>query len=151
METGQESELDMKIEVDGFSIDWYLQSLVSIVNSASTEGTEIEISLTLVVGGSLVSGMLISGKKYFDIFADEFSAAWPGEKSSIRESFASNGKIYEKDDESEGKSKPLPQFIHMRNARVYNGGSPFPQKQGVLWRGKINAVSGFNLGSVLPE
>jgi hypothetical protein len=134
----------IRLATDGQSVDWYLQSLVSTVNTLET----LEIGITLVVGGSVVSGRLVSGKKYFETFAKEFSDPWPGEtKEQIRAAFARHADIY-KIDEKGQENPPPPQFIHLIDARCFYPGSELPNNGGVLWRGKINAVSGFSLGAL---
>jgi hypothetical protein len=141
----EESELSpIEIEqgIHGQGIDWYLQKLVSLANEAG-----LEMGLTLLVGGNIVSGTLISGKKYFETFAAEFSAAWPGEdKETIRTSFASYTSIYDHAERQE--EAPPPQYIHLQNTKFHSASGNIPSSGGVLWRGRINAVSGFNLGSL---
>src|SRR5690554_2927731 len=71
---------------EGQSVDWYLQNLVSVVN-----GSNISFGITLFVEGVVISGTLVSGKKYFETFADEFSSAYPGDdevREGIRQAFA---------------------------------------------------------------
>lgn len=130
---------------EGQSVDWYLQNLVSVVN-----GSNISFGITLFVEGVVISGTLVSGKKYFETFADEFSSAYPGDdevREGIRQAFASNASLY--DNQSKSKDLPPPQFIHLIDCYCHSpqGGS-LPSDSGTLWRGKINAVSGFNLGSL---
>jgi hypothetical protein len=136
------SPIEVEQEIHGQSVDWYLQKIVSLANDV---GVGLEMGITLVLGGSVISGILISGKKYFDTFASDLSAAWPGaNKEEIRKSFASLGAIYDQGDGQE--ELPPPQYIHLSNARIYSPSGSLPTKGGVLWRGKINAVSGFSLG-----
>lgn len=139
------TEEELRIAINGRSTDWFLQQLVATVNRSP-----VEFGITLYVEGTVVSGMLVSGKKYFDTFAKEFSDAYPGDdevKEIVRGAFASNSDIYKYDD-ADGEPPP-PQYIHLINARCFApGGQPLPGNRGVLWRGKINAVSGFSLGSL---
>ncbi|ABE43295.1 gas vesicle accessory protein GvpU [Polaromonas sp. JS666] len=134
------STIDCEREIHGQSVDYYLQQLVSLANE-----NEYEIGITLLLGGSVVSGILIGGRKYFDTFAADFSAAWTGEdKDEIHNSFAAYGDIY---DPAKRKQLPMPpQYIHLQNARIQFLNGSMPTNGGVLWRGKINAVSGFHLG-----
>lgn len=138
---------EMVVTVEGQSVDWYLQSLVTTVNS-----TDVQFGITLFVEGAIVSGLLVGGKRYFETFAEEFAAAFPGDaegKEEIRRSFASYAEIYTSE---EGKDPPPPQFIHLIDSRCFSpGGQPLPGNRGVLWRGKINAVSGFSLGLLSEE
>lgn len=142
----QLSDVELKLFSDGQSVDWYLQKLVSIANSSG-----IQFGITLVVGGSVVSGQLVGGQKYFEEFAREFAEAWPGERrEDIRRAFASNAEIYQRSPQEDEKGFP-PQFIHLIDARCFYPGSQLPNNRGVLWRGRINAVSGFSLGMLSTD
>lgn len=138
------SHEELKLTLDGNSVDWFLQKLVGLANSNS-----LEFGLTLHTQGLIISGQLVSGKKYFSTFAQQFSDAYPGDeesKENIRSAFERNGEIYDQGPEAD--STP-PQFIHLLNARCFaHNGKPVPSDQGVAWRGKINAISGFNFGQL---
>ncbi|WP_115515038.1 MULTISPECIES: gas vesicle accessory protein GvpU [Xanthomonas] len=148
-EDNQPSLEDVKLAFDGQSLDWYLQKLVATVNTSN-----VQFGITLFVEGIIVSGQLVSGKQYFEAFAQEFSAAYPGdaeEKEDIRHAFASHASIYDSEDDAQQSSRP-PQFIHLIESRCFSpGGQPLPSNRGVLWRGKVNAVSGFTLGSLSAD
>ncbi|OLI80589.1 gas vesicle protein, partial [Xanthomonas oryzae pv. oryzae] len=78
----QPSLEDVKLAFDGQSVDWYLQKLVGIANTSN-----VQFGVTLFLEGIVISGQLVSGKRYFEAFAQEFSAAYPGpadEKEEIR-------------------------------------------------------------------
>lgn len=122
-EDNQPSLEDVKLAFDGQSLDWYLQKLVATVNSSN-----VQFGITLFVEGIIVSGQLVSGKQYFEAFAQEFSAAYPGdaeEKEDIRRAFASHASIY--DTEEDAQSSRPPQFIHLIDSRCFSpGGQPCP-------------------------
>jgi hypothetical protein len=138
-EMNEPSTTDIEQDIHGHSVDWFLQQLVCLTNGAG-----LEMGITLVLGGSVVSGTLISGKKYFDSFASNFSSMLPNgsKKEEMRQLLASHGNLYD----DEGEHLQLPQYIHLSNARVYSPNGGNIPTNGMLWRGKINAVSGFNLG-----
>ncbi|WP_263143463.1 gas vesicle accessory protein GvpU [Pseudomonas sp. RIT-PI-AD] len=119
----------------GRQTDWLLQRLVQMVNN-----TELEFGITLTVGAGLVSGQLISGKQYFKTISQAFAGASPDETEEIRSAFNSLWL-----DEDEEGSPPV-QFVHLKNARFFISGSLAPH--GVLWRGTIASISGFNLGEL---
>ena len=58
--------LPMKAETD-----WFLQSVVNFANDWG-----VETGLTLQVGGLLVSGIVISGTKYFDEFSGLYATGF---------------------------------------------------------------------------
>jgi hypothetical protein len=146
-EKKQFSPEEITLARDGQSVDWYLQNLVALVND-----TPIEFGITLFVGGVTISGQLVSGKKYFETFAKEFSDAYPGSaetQENLRQAFASHAAIYDRKDGDE--VAPPPHFIHLINCRCFSPGGVLPSNRGVLWRGKINAVSGFSLGTLSSD
>lgn len=123
--------------------DWFLQSLINIIN-----GKDLEIGITLNVGGFLVSGLLVSGHHYFEGFAQDFASIFAGtdEAQIIKESFFKCGEIYTKEKE-ENEEIPPPSYIHLKSAKFFNAnGNPIPSNRGVWWRGRISEVSGFVLG-----
>ena len=135
--------IEIEQGIHGQSVDWYLQELVGFANTSG-----LEMGLTLNVGGSVVSGKLISGRKYFETFAEQFASAWPGDEESranIYKSLAAHAEIY---DSTETEDLPPPQYVHLADARVHSPTGSLPTNSGVLWRGKVNAVSGFSLGSL---
>lgn len=134
------SDEDLKRAYDGQSVDWFLQQLVDMANLSEN----FEFGITLNVHGSLISGVLISGKKYFSEFADQFmgsvKASWAQELHKV---IAGHGDVY--DAPSDDERYP-PNFIHLRDAHLHHPSGVIPTNGGVLWRGKINSVSAFNLG-----
>lgn len=124
--------------------DWLLASIVRIVTK-----TDSEIILTLQVGGFLVSGHLVSSRKYIEGFGADMSAGFPDkeEAAEVRDSCSKIAK--EMDLDQPGYIDNLGGFIHLRNAKLFGpGGSPIPSNHGVWWRGRLSEVQGFFLGSL---
>lgn len=133
---------EFKRSWDGQSIDWFLQDLVDLVNVS--DGGELPI--TLMMEGLTVSGVLISGRNYFDLFAEAFVSGWDegDAKERVFKYYKETGeRVYTQDNGS------LPLFLHLKEARVHEPGGMLPNDVGVLWRGRINAVSGFCLGRLM--
>lgn len=133
------------------SRDWFLQSIIeTVINNG------VEIGVTLTVGGMIISGMLISGKKYYDELGDAL-AAYSKEEGDMHSVLANGWRqmkaIYEKpDDAPEDWKPPHASFIHLRNAYIFAPGvAPLPGNQGILWRGKLTSVDGFAIGSLNPS
>ena len=110
----------------------------------------VGVSLTLNVGGLLVTGNLVSGKEYFIEFGKVFAKAIDPEDGEnakgIRESYEMMAQdVYGQD---ESKSSP-PTYLHMKNAKYYSvSGDSLPNNDETsLWRGRISEVGGFSLGS----
>ena len=119
--------------------DPFLKTINAAVNTH-----DFSFGITLLVGGGMVTGTLISSKSFFDGFADSISQAWPGgPNEDVRRGFAQWGQpetanIHE-------------DFLHLKDARYVSGNDIVPPNgNGVLWRGDIDSVSGFSLGSYNP-
>ncbi|WP_433704437.1 gas vesicle accessory protein GvpU [Paraburkholderia sacchari] len=122
-------------------LDWYLQSLVNMANT-----TGLSMGITIVLGGTVVSGTLIGGKTYFDTFAQNFVDAWPDlaqeSRDPLRETLAKPGEHYGNGYDEAGTS-----FIHLKDATIRTPSGYMPTSTGLLWRGRLSEVSGFSLGS----
>ncbi len=134
------------------SQDWFLEVLVDQVN-----GTDNAIGMTLMIGGLLVSGDMVSGHKYFEGFAKEYVGALNIADSEVadrvKSSLSGPGQKYlqsRAEQESDTVVPPIPiAFVHLRNARIIHpGGPPVPANRAVWWRGLLKSVDGFVLGKL---
>ena len=127
--------------------DWFLQILVNACNNI-----DMSLSITLNVGGVLVSGNLIGGEKYFNGFASDLKMG--GMSAEVADLFKKLGGIYTKrkeqiKDKKDDETIPPLQYIHLENAQIFQaGGSPIPTNRGVWWRGRLEAIDGFILGTL---
>jgi hypothetical protein len=122
--------------------DPFLQILVDFANK-----NEFPFGITLNVGGFLISGTLISRKRYFEGFGEDFATVFNNVEAtqSIKKAFAELGDI----SKDEQKEFPPPTYIHLKDAKFFNTtGKPIPGDRGVWWRGQISKVQGFVLGSL---
>ena len=131
--------------------DWFLQDLVSFINSVPT----ISHQISLLVGGIIVAGELVSGKTYFEEFSKAYANAFErfgeGLRDKVKAYYNQLTEIYvlKPDDNGSSLSPARTGYIHLKNARFFHpSGAPIPSNQGVLWRGKIAAVDGFWLGEM---
>ncbi len=108
--------------------DWFLALLVESVNRGGDS-----IGLTLAIGGMLVSGDVISPEAFFD------GTHVPEE---IKKELTRGSE--------DGEEARLPAYIHLKNARFYQGGGSAPPIPGdhpmgasVFFRAKLASVDGF--------
>jgi hypothetical protein len=131
--------------------DWFLQQLVRLANESPANAG---VPLTLCVKGMLVSGVLASGRAYFTECAQTVAARATHSRESdrrhLRDYIAAFGALYvtEADDagpdSDEDAAKTLPEFIHLRGARIGGADTTAPTD---WWRGRIAEVDGFFLGT----
>lgn len=141
-------------------VDWFLQVFVELANEEP-----FEMPVTLASGGMIISGDLVSGRRYFEGFADEFSAAisnttddvrtfWhdflSGFGSSVYGDREARTSVMQSEESSTTEEDPSdPHYIHLRDARIYHAGnSQSPLVTGVWWRARMEAVDGFFLGAI---
>ena len=127
--------------------DWALAWIVHMAHAHS-----IIQSVTLTVGGSMISGDVIGGRQFFEALSEQIDqGAFEGDEDGavrrvLRDSWNTlGGGVYPP---SSGETVHPMSYIHLRNARMFvPGQKPLPSK-GMLWRGKLADVSGFSLGSL---
>jgi hypothetical protein len=122
-------------------LDPFLQFFVGIAN----KGDNVELNITLHVSGFLVSGTLVSRRKYLDGFIADFTRGMDEPTAAeVRE------RLLELTAPTEQDMPPLPaEFIHLRDARFFHpSGEPIPKNQPVWWRGRLSAIAAFTLGSL---
>jgi hypothetical protein len=130
--------------------DWFLESTIrNLVNQG------IEISITLTVGGAYVTGLLTSGKRYFEELGATVAAASkaPDDTAAVLgEAWKGYTAIYEKPADAPDDWQPPPVgFVHLRNAYyVAPGQQAMPGNGPTLWRGKLSSIDGFSIGSIDP-
>jgi hypothetical protein len=112
-----------------------------------------EIPLTLNVHGTIVSGLMIGMKPYYErigkIFVDAITDTFPENSSPAKEVFTT---LFEKIEPLNPKELEEGEFeinhIFMRNTKIYNGGQVIPSTGTTYWIGKIESVDGFFLGMI---
>ncbi len=125
----------------GDQLDWFLQTLVLAMQGGPSGS--ISASVTLSVGGLLISGKMVDGQTYFEEFARElegplseaFVKAFGNEEEAglasgqIAEAFRKYGDIYNPpaEGEKESRARTEPGYVHLKNARIYHpSGQPIP-------------------------
>ena len=126
------------------SADWFLQQLVDYSNIYGI-GTPI----TVQVGGMMICGEIIPASVYFDEFAAEFKRGFT-QSPELGDTFFDLVVSYKKllVQPEEGEDVPPPNYIHLRNAKVFTVGNVQNAVNVALWRGRISEVGGFFLGTV---
>jgi hypothetical protein len=96
------------------------------------EPLEKEISVTLSMGGMMISGDIVSADEYLELTGMQkvLDAINPDEKFE--------------------KLWLMPRrFIHLKNALFFLGaGEGIPNDQPIYWRGRLAEISGFTLGKL---
>ncbi|WP_319407329.1 hypothetical protein [uncultured Desulfosarcina sp.] len=121
--------------------DWFLQSIINLVNDSN-----LRVGIILCVNGLLVFGDLVGGHKYFKGFINQFvegrNENINGER--LRTSIKACEKIHIKD--RLDRQEILPCYIHLQNARIFDSnGTLVSGSEGIWWRGRVSEISGFSL------
>lgn len=146
------------------SDDWMLADLVALVNDMGE--AEFEIGLTLWTSSGMVSGLLISGFRYFNLLSDALRIDTDGMdeaearqlqfRNVFADYFGNYKGIYKGPEDSSaagdddaGKLSPRPAYIHLRSVK-YGPNFPGPRDGDVelFWRGRLTEISGWSVSQV---
>jgi len=147
--TGDSERADVVAHVA--DIDWFLQDIILLAEIG------LELGVTLTVAGGVISGTLIRGEKYFAEMSEAVRNATSsnlqdGTLEDVATRWASYTEMYHRPkDADEDWLPPSATFVHLRNARFYAPGQALMPQTGVLWRGRLSAISGFFIGSFAPR
>ncbi|HEY4303754.1 MAG TPA: hypothetical protein VGM82_04770 [Gemmatimonadaceae bacterium] len=143
--------------------DALLADLVDFVNRLDLElqGADVGIPVILTVGGALISGYAIGGATWLKRFGQQWKNGFDNLAEEGPEEAAQAGAFFENKyaqiadrvyGNPDDPSKPLPSFIHLRDARLYHPSGAVPvDGEGMLWRGRLTAVDGFAFGLLGPK
>jgi len=131
--------------------DLLLMSLLELVEF--DDKISEKIGITLFVQGSIVSGLLIGEKLYFEDLNNTLSALNPGSdetKDAFRAFLAPFQSLSTDLPDSQQEQSQLRniEFIHLKDANFYSGDSVVPKNKGVYWRGRLSRIDGFWLGNL---
>lgn len=125
----------------GRGTDWFLQWLINFVSR-----TNISMDVSLTVGGSIVSGVLISHEQYFEATSEQLSEAFKRTSEDAAETMKKLILSFLPEPRTPDEPQTTPQYIHLADARIYSGSSGAITSNGKHWRGKVSAVEGFTFG-----
>ena len=138
--------------------DTFLLSLIRLVNANDEEGPGITFPMSLLVGGTIVTGVLVSVQEYFDNFGTEieqgfkFPSMEPEAAARSSKMIGDAFRQWAEDAREAQKKDPdyLPRYIHLRDARILFPDKLIPENRAIWWRGKVDVVDGFVLGTFGP-
>lgn len=154
------NELEQRIAEERQLVKQTDQELAALVSLADSGG--LRMPLTITTGGTMVSGVLIGAKAFFDELAELVRSA-AGSKDALeplsdtlrrlapRVSPAPKGSDEDPTDEEVLEYlKDRPRHLHLKGARFLVGSSLVPSG-GHLWRCRLSAVEGWSIGSLTIE
>jgi hypothetical protein len=115
-------------------VDWVLERVVSLVN-----GNNAEFPVTLALGGTLLSGTMISGQKYLAGIIAQFA---PDEQSEQRQFWNSYLEELTKSNAEHEVGQDV-NFVHLRDVSLFRSDSPRIEK--TWWRCRLSEVAAFTL------
>jgi hypothetical protein len=128
--------------------DGTLGALVTIVSQAGGE-----VGISLLVGGSWLSGLLVPGRAWFEQLAHSIEADSPEWAAGWRVDV-----LYPSDDTEEaGNAEPRPDdvqlaYVHLREARLVTPAGCMPTgEHGLLVKCRLSEVAAWSYGILPPE
>lgn len=134
--------MDKEEQIENMKQDWYLEHLVKLANLG------VEIGITLSVKGTIISGKMIPNYRYFEILSEQFQTVGGELGKSLSEGSDIYAKEFKQDTEQDTALEDFQVgYIHLSGAKYFATNGGFPES-GLLWRGKIEEVDGFTIGSL---
>ena len=99
------------------------------------------------MSGTVISGILVSGKRFFELMADWLAAEGA---QDFAESFARpTAELFASPETGPADEDELSfsDYIHLRAARVFTSGNDKPLPE-TFWRGRLSHVSGWSFGTM---
>ena len=127
--------------------------LASLVRDVNTRDTEEGLSITLTVGGLLVSGKLGSRAAYNRACMWHLDQGAERDSAAVRAAFRDDvtGRRHA-DVDADEVSSAWPAYVHVQDVRFFDAtGASVPRGRhwpSVWWRGRIEAVDGWTLGEL---
>jgi hypothetical protein len=125
--------------------------LVSLVRDVNTRDTEEGLSITLTVGGVLVSGKLGSRTAYNRACMWHLDQGAERDSAAVRAAFRADVDAADVDAD-EASPSAWPSYVHVQDVRFFDAtGASVPRGRhwpSVWWRGRIGAVDGWTLGEL---
>lgn len=113
----------------------------------------IETPVTLLAGGMAVSGLIISAASYMERTGIQLAGAVKSHDAALAATIAQSFAQLTQDVEAQSRAADeagalSARFIHLAQAKYYvPGQDALPSNaDGILWRGRLSAISGFSLG-----
>lgn len=119
----------------------------------SADETGIGSSITLSINGTIISGIIIRPKVYYDEMAEEFDN-WKhvGRGGHNKERWENYKKEYKEfinrfrnKEEGEIMKDSNIDYIHLKDVKIWKSDMSYPLP---LWRGKLASIDGFCLGAL---
>lgn len=112
----------------------------------------VETGVTLMVGGLLITGFLVSGRRYFNEYLVSSISMTPDPDGSgaaaMKLFYESFGAVYSEERLADENRLP-PSFVHLWKATIMHpSGSSIPTEGTMWWRGRISEVQGFIMGTM---
>ena len=148
-------------------VDDVLAIIVGAVDATTDDPAQeptvegVAIGMTLTVGGSVISGLLIPNWRWFDETDTRMTVAGVpvlgevfGMQASILREAREESKAARAEGQGGGAEDAAPRFrpayIHLREARVYTGQQSV-STNGMHWRGRLSEVSGWCFGNMSAD
>ncbi|MGT2426597.1 hypothetical protein [Amnibacterium kyonggiense] len=127
--------------------DWMLETFVRHFTGPDDK-SESTIDLTVVVGGVLVTGVLISGDEHTRLMEERMEQAAPGFLDGYRTiAHAADEARREQYERRTAADLPLParRFLHLKDVTIFGGSTTANVP---LWRGLMDSVTGWTFGKL---
>lgn len=139
----------MAEQAEGAMVDAVLTVLVKAVNKGETSN----LGISLLVGGSWLTGSMIGGRMWFDQLGDLIDAQTGSDAGSLFRKIGEVAYPSESERQAAGQEpeNPEPSFLHLRDARLLTGSAVRVPDAGGLVRVRLSSIDGWLVGILDPR
>jgi len=140
----EEQPISVSPGADVPSLDFFLNMLLNVMGDAA----ESSATLTLYYGGAIISGYAIPDRRWVSLWLDQLASGGVPVGTEAQQEIENT---FDAIRASRGDTLDLShthRFVNMRDVTVYLGGNQFNIP---LWRGRLEQVDGWSMGTFGPR
>lgn len=130
-------------------VDSVLEILVGFANDTGTS-----MSLTVHVGGGIVTGLLVGYAEWLRLVSEKIRVDTPT-AAGVLDPLVTAEHEHQEQRGAQREDAPFvaPRHLHLRDAHFIDGGNEDPplDRIGFLWRGRLSEVSGWTLSGIIKS
>lgn len=127
--------------------------MLTVLVNAVNKGETANLGVSLLVGGSWLTGSMIGGRMWFDQLAQMVDAQTGSDGGQLFHMIGEAAYPSESERSAAGRA-PLdadPGFLHLRDARLLTGAAVRVPDPGGLVRVKLSSIDGWSVGILDPR
>ncbi len=127
--------------------------MLVVLVKAVNQGETSDLGVSLLVGGSWLTGSMVGGRMWFDQLAHLIDSQTGNEAGTLFRTIGETAYPSESERLAAGQDPVLPEpsFVHLRDARLLTGSAVRVPEHGGLIRVRLSSIEGWMVGVLDPR